>query len=166
MFTKYNGINLPKNYSGTKFKQPLEDTQMKTHRAKTDNSMSRGVIRTSVSPSFQGALDKVVETADTVDYTAQNDDDASFYEEISDAYAQNEVAACKNTTKEESVKLECENKEPTTHDLFNELGVSHLFENIHKDDLLLIALIVLFAQEHLQNSMDAIIILALLLLYH
>ena len=172
MFTKYNGINLPKNYSGTKFKQSYEDTQMKTHRASVGNAMTNGVIRTSVSPSFQGALDKAVEKAEELipsqridDAYSQSVDDAPL-EECLTVETENEPTNAECDMVDACVMAHNPKKDSSSLNFFSELGFDKLLKNIGKDDLLLIALIILFAQEHLQESLDAIVILALLLLYH
>lgn len=183
MFTKYNGINLPNNYSGTKFKQPIEDTNMKTHRAQDERPITRGVVRTSVSPSFQGALDKAVEKASSENYAPVNEvfdsyvndplatdtqDEGQFEKEAIDneGTIDGERASDAEGTIDGTSISAPKKRDNSTFGLLNELGLGHLFESIHKDDLLLIALIILFAQEHLQDSLDAIVILALLLLYH
>ncbi len=201
MFTKYNGINLPKNYSGTKFKQPAEDTKMKTHRAQDEKPITKGVIRTSVSPSFQSALDKTMQEANAacdVSYSLSEDKGTSFTDEglslsVSDdnnsfltegdenasnmAEEYDSTNDLSNIPKEkddeagvcmlgDTEKNTCKEKNdyfPLS--LLKESGLGRLIEGVNKDDLLLIALIVLFARENLDTSLDAIVILALLLLY-
>ena len=77
MFTKYTGIELPQNYSGSRFKQDIaEDTEMKTHRGQI--STVGGVVKSSVSPSFQSIIDIAVadnqateDFSDTVSYESE-----------------------------------------------------------------------------------------------
>ena len=189
MFTKYNDINLPKNYSGTKFKQNIEDTKMKTHRAQDEMLITKGVVRTSVSPSFQSALDKTMQEANTVSHSPSEEN--SLIDENTSAFSNEEAGStvndssnpliashssndcCDESTESPSNeekfarKNTCDEKNTCSSiNLLKDSGLSRLIEGINKDDILLIALIILFAQEHLDNSLDAIVILALLLLYH
>ena len=191
MFTKYNGINLPKNYSGTKFRQPPEDTTMKTHRPQDEKFKMQGIIKTSVSPSFQSIIDNA-SVKNNTDYSPiEEQSDVNFYKSESLPYGNDEELSSndnvnsllmpddclveENTSKEVCSICNDSDKHNNTDslkkeffpiNLLKENGFSRLIEGISKDDLLLIALIALFAQEHTAGSQDAIIILALLLLYH
>ena len=178
MFTKYNGINLPNNYSGTKFRQPIEDTTMKTHRALDEKVIQKGVVRTSVSPTFQNALNSTIQEAREIESFSDDehalphiDNSASssfFEEEVCES-----TAICEDNNDYPSSQFDskCDigdknDKEAHPLNLLKESGLGKLIDNLNKDDILLIALIVIFAQEHSANSLDAIVILALLLLYH
>ncbi len=52
MFTRYKGFEIPKDYSGSRFKGEGLKTEMKTHKA----SPSYTSTRTSVSPTFKNAI--------------------------------------------------------------------------------------------------------------
>lgn len=74
MFTKYTGIEVPQNYSGSRFKKEVEKTEMKTHRGQISSSDSG--IKASVSPSFQEVIDNAVsDKADTEQYASFDEDD-------------------------------------------------------------------------------------------
>ena len=145
MFTKYSGIVVPQNYNGNRFKkQPLE-TEMKTHKATEVQSVSSA--KTSVSPSFQSLLDKAVGEGDAFTVPVQ--------EEISSV----EV--------EDSAVEEETEKEFSQEEAPSELSISpfmRMLEGLKSDDLLLLALILLFADCKSEMGNEAIILLSLLLL--
>lgn len=152
MFTKYTGVNIPQNYSGNRFHSPLEDTKTTVHKA-TDSPPVFSKVRTSVSPSFQEVIDKTVIENNTDENYIQADNTLSNEEEY-------ECETC-NVEPEESKDEQCGN----VH-LEKENSLIQLINSVGKDDLLLIALIVLLSSDKDANSIDAIVILALLLLYH
>ena len=145
MFTKYSGIVVPQNYNGNRFKkQPLE-TEMKTHKATEVQSVSSA--KTSVSPSFQSLLDKAVGEGDAFTVPVQEEissvevEDSAFEEETEKEFSQEEAPA--------------------------ELSISpfmRMLEGLKSDDLLLLALILLFADCKSEMGNEAIILLSLLLL--
>ena len=145
MFTKYSGIVVPQNYNGNRFKkQPLE-TEMKTHKATEVQSVSSA--KTSVSPSFQSLLDKAVGEGDAFTVPVQ--------EEISSVEVED------SAVEEETEKEFSQEEAPA------ELSISpfmRMLEGLKSDDLLLLALILLFADCKSEMGNEAIILLSLLLL--
>ena len=141
MFTKYTNMKLPQNYSGSRFKPATEDTEMKTHRAK-DTGTPINNVKTSVSPYFQSSF------VNEQSYSFEPQEDRDTYETDVDVPTQQEETN--------------EDVSTSTHATLKEL--TRLFAGIKSDDLLLLALIILFASDSGQNSVDTIVILALLLL--
>ena len=148
MFTKYNGINVPKNYSGNRFKETI-DTEMKTHKAEGVHISTP--IKKSASPqSFQSVIDKAVESEFI---------ETDYYEEIS---SESEEISDPVSINEYDVE---ENLPSATSSPSKELGLSTLLESLQEDDLLLIALILILAGNEGYENKELIITLALLLLY-
>lgn len=150
MFTKYNGIEIPKNYSGSRFKS-LSDVEMKTHKA-TVSSPPMQEIKSSASPSFQEVIDK------TVSELKETDENIEISEPLTQI---SDTPACISVDEESNGA-----SFPQEKALHRELGILKLLDKVKQDDLLLIALIILFASDSSENSLDAVVILALLLLYH
>lgn len=148
MFTKYSGINVPKNYSGNRFKESI-DTEMKTHKAEGVH-ISTPIKKSSSPQSFQSIIDKAVEPDTT---------NADYYEEIP---GENEEISDPVSINEYDVE-EAPLPEPITP--AKELGLSTLLESLQEDDLLLIALILILAGNEGYENKELIITLALLLLY-
>ena len=149
MFTKYNSVNIPKNYSGNRFRQDIDDTEMKTHRP---SSSTAAVTKTSVSPNFQNYLYNSYGTPK---------EDAPENEEKNDTFQQNDIEFSDTST----AKIE-NNDEIAIVNTATESKVVQLLKSIKNDDLLLLALILLLANDSNESSFDAIAILALLLMYH
>ena len=153
MFTKYNNVNIPKNYSGNRFKQAGEDTEMKTHRAPVSNNVTGGV-KTSVSPFFQTQINSDTVLSSENDYNENGEDNINdLTEEIAEAI---DAPIDKATIDNSNTPLKSgeENK------------LLQLFKNVKNDDLLLLVLILLIANENSESSTEALVILALLLMYH
>ena len=164
MFTKYN-MNIPQNYSGNRFKQPITETEMKTHRATDPYG-----VKTSVSPLFK-------DTIDTSGGESQAKAQAkhSFEEEIRSLPNEDYEDALEEADDSPAFCEGCESKQnekesaPHKGELFGFLKSSGILELISKasnEDLLIMGLIVLLATDSSQQSLDTIIILALLLMYH
>ena len=144
MFTKYNSVEIPQNYSGNRFKN-LGETEMKTHRAAL-TSVQQSPVKSSTSPTFQEVIDKTMNDVEEVEADSL---DISSESELS--YTPQQLDETPNTAKDTST---------------NEFSLAGFVDKISKDDLLLIALIILFASDSSVSSYDTVIILALLLLYH
>ena len=106
------------------------------------------MVKSSLTPSFQEVINKTVDNAIDIE-----DEEISSVEKA-------EIVA---TPLPEIDEKEVEQK---TDEPKNEFSLASLFNNIGKDELLLIALIILFASDSSFSSYDTVIILALLLLYH
>ena len=152
MFTKYNNVTVPKNYSGNRFRSSAEEIPMKTQRADAI-SQSTG-IKTSVSPFYHSLNEPLVEEKPSpnvdLSYYEENDLDINESVEITDT---------------PSAKSDQSKSFPTSH--FNGLdSLSKLFDNTSSDDLLLLSLILLLAGDDGKNRIDTITLLALLLMHH
>lgn len=149
MFTKYSGIDVPKNYSGSRFKQNLE-TEMKTHKAPIIQPAPT-VTKSSPQPSFQSIIDKAVsdEKETPSDYTEHTDAPSN---EIPDPVSIIEPS------REGDVDV------PADRSYANS-ALSSLLESLNGDDLLLIALIILLSGNEGYENKEIIVTLALLLLY-
>ena len=160
MFTKYKGINIPENYSGSRFKAPPE-TETKTH---TPSSL--GVYsgtKTSISPAFEDALrekssPKKEETFELFQepMLEESTGDAPYFEE-------------ETTEKENERKAPLLSRESTGNGssrLFSEFGnlFSQISSKIKQDDLIIIAVILLLLSEENEDNY-VILPLLLLLLY-
>ena len=145
MFTKYSGVEIPKNYNGSRFRQATIETEMKTHKAQ--GPMPVPFVKTSASPSFQSIIDqRVSETIDT------------------DNAVEDNIELVNNESQEIAQEQEAEAR--TFPQLLRESGISKLFDNIKSDDLLLIALIFLLSDSNNEGNKEITLLLLLLLLYH
>lgn len=148
MFTRYNGIDVPKNYSGNRFKHNME-TEMKTHKAEQPMLITPP-IKKSVSPqSFQSEIDKVAEES-----TQINELDQRELTEISEV-----PPALAPIDKDEN------NLHPCDTTSASDTGIGAFIESLRDDDILLIALILLLAESEGHDNKELIVTLALLLLY-
>lgn len=167
MFTKYTDIDLPKNYSGSRFKQSLADTRMKTHRAQ-DISASAPSIKTAVSPSFQDIIDKTAKAAAVDEQPEEIYVNNDIIEEITDQEAEKSDEKAEDAFNSLPIEAQPRHNEESNNDffsLFKASGLGKLLSNKSKDDFLLIALIALLASDGSGDNLDAIVLLALLLLY-
>ena len=158
MFTRYKGIDIPENYSGSRFKAPII-TETKTH--KPTPPMTYSGTKTSISPAFEDALreqsvrpiEKLPQEFDQI-FTEENIDEVTLYEN-------------ENSNNEEekiSEKSEASNKGDTS--LLGEFGnlFSQIFSKIKQDDLVIIGVILLLLSEKNEDNY-AILPLLILLLY-
>lgn len=149
MFTRYSDIEIPQNYSGSRFsKQFAEDTTTKIH-----TSTIQGASKSSVSPSFEmsrlGEAYQAPEADDNVEYF----NDEAIFDDISDE-DNNEFTAS-------SV-----NKDENHSEISESLSqITGYLKRLKNDDLLLIGLIAFLANENSVSNNDIIIILVLLLMY-
>ena len=168
MFTKYTDIDLPKNYSGSRFKHTLADTKMKTHRAQ-DVSLSVPAFKTAVSPSFQDIIDKTAKATKVDEQPeelyANNDTTAELTDQEAEKSDEKADAAFKDSLPIDAHPRHDEGSNTDFFSLFKASGFGKLLSNKSKDDFLLIALIALLASDGSGDNLDAIVLLALLLLY-
>ncbi len=156
MFTRYSNIEIPKNYSGNRFKKTIiEDTTMKTH----ENEM-QGAIKSSVSPTYsehlyQNELDNsdISNHSDAVDNNiSKEEDDRNIIEnDINEDTENNQGDECANCD------LEKEKSKLSLAPIFDYL------RDIKSDDMLLILLIIILASDRSAQNNDIIMLLALLL---
>ena len=157
MFTKYQGVAIPKNYSGVRFKDGSVETEMKTHRGQITPSQDN-IKSCAASPTFQSIIDSVA--SDEVDDLKNDEVQASDFDE---QIASDEAGEQLNTVKCEEEEKPCISSQPLG---FLDNTLKGLLDGIGGDDLLLLCLLLLIATDRQENSIDGIIILALLLLYH
>lgn len=161
MFTKYRGIEIPQNYSGSRFSAPPPDIEMKTHRPSTVYTPSK----TSISPTFQASLESsepssVEEIPDNVyEIEEASYDNSSVASENSSAKAQELVSS--DIPKQES------NGTNNKSGVFEEFRpfVSKFLKNISSDDLLLLSLVILLFGDGGEESSELILPLLCLFLY-
>ncbi|MBO5262184.1 MAG: hypothetical protein J6B45_03970 [Clostridia bacterium] len=151
MFTKYNNLNIPKNYSGNRFKQPTQDMGMKTHRAQ--ETAPKSMVKTSVSPYAHEIFEQSHKSVEETEELIYNDQLETNEEKISEEIIHTPLEKTENC--DSNIK-----DKPLA-----EKGITHIFDNIKNDDLLLLSLILLLAKDNTEGGFDAIAILALLLMY-
>ncbi|MBQ4584636.1 MAG: hypothetical protein IJA82_00330 [Clostridia bacterium] len=147
MFTRYNGIRVPSNYGGTRFIDNDIDSNVKIHKGK------QGPEKISVSQSFQQSQN-VIENEEIID-TPPNISVQD--EEISPVSEENYI----------DEKAPLQDKEADKNiSAFKEIKSSfdRLFNNLAKDDLLLIGLILLLSDNGGKDNFSVILMLSLLLL--
>jgi hypothetical protein len=147
MYSRYSGIKLPQNYSGSRF---VRETETKLHNASTLSG-----VKSSHSPSFvtssRGDLPQKNEAL-----TAENQENEALQNEsfkIDDTYADYDLQ--KNHDEVRKVSS------PSLDDGFS---LKSIFENISSEELLILGIILLIATDKDGLSDSALWILALLLL--
>lgn len=165
----YSRYNIPKNYSGNRFKEPLIETETKFHKP----SPSYTSTRTSVSPTFQNALNEqsIKKTGDGVydfaesDSIAPNFDGEEFTPPIADFQDEQKNPFLGDTEQDGNGDFSSNEKEKGQSPLGKEILplVSKVLSNINHEDLILISLILLFVSE--ENSEAKSLILPLMILY-
>lgn len=182
MFTRYNGMGIPENYSGVRFREAAQ-TEMKTHKP----SPSYTSTRTSVSPMFASAqlqrhqpspreeskyrpeaeYERSPETEyeyspeGAVEYHSNADGKSCSEEHCDSAH---ERASCKDT--KENV---AEKQRPLRASDVKETELSGLlakiFKEIDSSDLILLAVIFLLLGGENERAKSSLLPLILLLLY-
>lgn len=147
MFTRYS---VPKNYSGSRFSVNEYETEMKTHT-------SSGV-KTSISPSFnrENSNTSPQEIKNPPFFTVSDDNTA---DDIEEEFSSAEVCE-ENDNTELNDKRDADKRNNALKE-FKSSAIS-LFESIQRDDLMLIALILLLSNE---ENPTLPLLLSLLLLY-
>lgn len=138
MFSKYSNVEVPKNYSGNRFRNTREiQTETKTHSASTYSA-----TKSSVSPIYQ--------------------EQASYIEDVQEV--EDDII---NEEESESIDQVDENEEASSSEKQkSSFSLADLLNGINAEDLLLICLIIFLSAESGINNNDIIIILSLLLAYH
>ena len=164
MFTRYKGINIPENYSGNRFKAPIE-TETKTHKP-TQNSVYGGT-KTSISPIFENAI-KERSYVNDMSETIQVPDDNYQNEEAT--YTQSTCEPQSIDFDEEFVEnqdtKEPENEKSPKNSVLGDFAsvFSQITSKIKQDDFIIIGVILLLLSEKGEDK-DVILPLLLLLLY-
>lgn len=141
MYTRHTGINIPKNYSGSRFSKNEDPLPVKEHRPTYTDA-----IRSAHSPSYDEEISKIAEEAD---------------KEIHDTL--NEATYEKKEEKNLPTSTEYEKKTDTL--LPFSLPIKEIFSQINNEELLLIGLILLIASEKDNDNNVILTLLSLLLLY-
>ena len=158
MFTRYKGIEIPQNYSGSRFKSEPPLTETKTHKPSLTST-----TRTSISPMFENALknqfesNQVEEIIDSVSEFDQNDN--TYIEEANENFdnLKDEFSSFENESSELS-------KGAMLLDEFKPF-VSRILKSVNSEDILLLSLIVLLMSEGNSESNELIVPLLFLFLY-
>ena len=156
MFTRYSDIDIPKNYSGSRFKKTsFEDTTMKTH----ENEM-QSATNTSVSPTFKERFSHSDYHANKL-YQLEDNTEAISKEINPSVNKQNPLLVEESFLEEKQVNYSTNNS-----NIDSKLGINSIFDylkDVKSDDLLIILLIILLASDKSSSNNDIIILLALLL---
>ncbi|MBQ4510444.1 MAG: hypothetical protein II984_06935 [Clostridia bacterium] len=149
MFTRYSNIEIPKNYSGNRFKKTIiEDTTMKTH----ENDM-QGAVKSSVSPTYSEHLYQ-----NEVDSSNISNDNDAF--EFQNDVTEQELEINDDIAEGQDSEIANHNTEKSKSSIVPFLDY---FKDIKSDDLLLILLIIFLASDKSSHNNDIIMLLALLL---
>ena len=151
MFTRYKGIEIPQNYSGSRFKSEAPITETKTHKPSPSFA-----TRTSISPSFERIIapqDVNEELEIDVDLTNDTNTDIEYEDTISNS-----------SLRFEDVEEKCESDKKSLLDEFKPL-IFKTIKNVNHEDLLLLSLVILLMSEGSENSSELIIPLLFLFLY-
>ncbi len=172
MFTRYSGIEVPKNYSGNRFRRKsIEETDTKIHK-----SQPQDTVKSSISPSFEQAqsspLDMNImeqaevnyENEDFIENVPSEDEEADKGEEKSSL--EDSIESSDNINNTLNDEVEQTSKKEALINQIKSSPISDFLRFVKGDDLLLISLIVMLASEKSLNNYDIIILLALLLVYH
>lgn len=170
MFTRYKGIDVPQNYSGSRFKSEPPNTEMKTHKPTPIYSPTK----TSISPSFERARNhgyqNVVEgqiANESIDNVSDFNDFQEENYSLENEYFEPESKPLGNGDSNQEDEDKCEQKQQK-EGVFDELKplINKFLKNINSEDLLLLSLIILLFGEGNEESSDLIIPLLCLFLYH
>lgn len=151
MFTRYKGIEIPQNYSGSRFKSDAPPTETKTHKPSASFA-----TKTSISPSFENVLRQGENEELDTNYQNELVSSQDFYED--ENYPSEEIIVPSEMPKESQIEEKS---------LFNEFKplVSRIIKNVDSEDLLLISLVILLMNEENEGAGELILPLLLLLLY-
>lgn len=141
MYSKYSGFSIPQNYSGSRF-SPASEPQTKTHRGEVG-----GATRHAHSPTFVSQNAEPEELYDEQDFIAQENP----LNDIVEMLTPNEPQ-------------EIFSEEDTASDVNNEPFIEKLFRSLDKDQLLILALIILLMTDGDEKNNDIVFLLAILLL--
>lgn len=148
MFTRYNEITVPKNYSGTRFTE--NDIETKTHRGSIVGGSS------SIPPSNPKSYEENFDTPPNISSVPEESspviDEGEIFDEENENYI--EEASPKAGKAFEGTDILSEFKS----------GLNGLFSHLSKDDLLLVGLILLLSDKGGEDSFSLMLMLSLLLL--
>ena len=172
MFTRYKGISIPENYSGSRFKAAPE-TETKLHKPSTPIYSG---TKTSISPTFEEAIrqSKAVQY-ETVVENLENDNIISDSEEHFIENSETKEVNLESSNDDEASELTDTYKESTTNQESTSgdgvLGeFSKLFgklsSGLKSENLLILAVILLIFSENTSDDNALILPLLALLLYN
>ena len=152
MFSKYTNIEVPQNYSGSRFKKTNElHTDMKTH---TPSEFS--AVKSSVSPIYQ---EQIYAYTDESEVNECYEDDCADTEPCEGDETQKNVDPVDENCENDCLRVE-------SNKATSRLGFDEIFKNFNSEDLLLVCLIIFLSTNESSNNNDIIILLSLLLAYH
>ena len=154
MYTRHTSINIPKNYSGNRFKTAPDNIPVKEHRPVYNEG-----IKTAHSPAYNEEMMKVPDISS--EYIPPYFDNADLNEELD---SQDE--SIENTGKNEDEKT-CEDTSYNATCALSSFSLPFrdILSHIDKEELLLIGIILLLASEKENDNSLMITLLSLLLLY-
>ena len=165
MFTRYSNIDIPKNYSGSRFKKaPIEDTTMKIHESDFQNE-----VKTSVSPTYSNWVNsnkklpfsEITDTSleESLISGAENSED-----NIEIVSKKTENSTDNNTVfREEDCIKDNVGQSLNQNKNFIINQITDFLKSLKHDDLLLIILITFLASDKNSANNEIIIFLAILL---
>ena len=146
MYSRYSGIKLPQNYSGSRF---VRETETKLHTASTLSG-----VKSSHSPSFvTSSKASPLQKAESLsEDDCENEEPQNASVISNDTYADYDMQKKHDELSEVSSSSE------------NCFSIKSIFENISSEELLILGIILLIATDKDGLSDSALWILALLLL--
>lgn len=163
MFSKYKGIEIPLNYSGSRFKSSEVETEMKTHKP----SPSYRSTKTSVSPTFQSAINQAVNASYTQETPPDVYEMRDDFDEVQ-KFSEEPLMVIDNEEYDEQPSENEGEEKKGLSSIFDEIKpfFEKLKSSIKGEDLLLISLIILLVSEGGNDSLESILPLLLLFLYN
>lgn len=166
MFTRYNGVKPPQNYSGNRFRRNVYETETKVH----SDTRPKITVDTEVrvpATSFQVEIDKISSESDIIDTPPEIIVESGKIEGESESADENSVAVGAQIKADSShrtdspsegalSKLLSSLKLPSVSSLKGLMGGS--------DELLLICVLLLVYSSPENDNFDTVLILILLLL--
>jgi hypothetical protein len=147
MYSRYSGIKLPQNYSGSRF---VRETETKLHTASTLSG-----VKSSHSPSFvTSSKASPLQKAESL-----SEDDCENEEPQNASVISNDTYADYDLQKKHD-----EVRKVSSPSLDDGFSLKSIFENISSEELLILGIILLIATDKDGLSDSALWILALLLL--
>ena len=156
MYSRKDGISIPKNYNGVRFRSSDEPMPMKEHRP-----LYRQEVKTAHSPLYD--IEKTDIPPTVSEESCFRTSDSPIENNYSDSYL-NDTANEAECDASENTSLNGTENEAEYCSLLNsfKLPVSGILNLINREDALLLGLILLLASE--QNSDNTLILTFLLLL--
>lgn len=155
MYSRYSGISIPQNYSGSRF-APISEPSVKAHKPSLG-----GATKSAHSPSFVSSL-----------YEESNNEAIKNSSELEEEIIEQEPKIEENSDEQEALTKEddvsCDKELCDTpvdaRERFDLTKIKSVLAKFDKDALLILGLILLLMSDGDKNNDEIIAILALLLL--